>query len=61
MFENRLKWFSILLAVVAGVIALRLGEIQIIRAGEYQEAAKRILDRPLRYLRAVRGSILACF
>lgn len=58
MFENRLKWFSILLAVVAGVIALRLGEIQIIRAGEYEEAAKRILDRPLRYLRAVRGSIL---
>lgn len=58
MFENRLKWFSILLAVVAGVIALRLGEIQILRAGEYEAAAKRILDRPLRYLRAVRGSIL---
>ncbi|MCH7871283.1 MAG: hypothetical protein IID33_06245 [Planctomycetes bacterium] len=58
MFENRLKWFSILLAVVAGVIVLRLGEIQIIRAGEYDTIAEEMLKRPVRSLRAVRGSIL---
>jgi penicillin-binding protein 2 len=58
MFENRLKWFSILLGAVALVIVARLAQIQIVRAAHYEQLASRILTRPVRYLPAVRGSIL---
>ncbi len=58
MFENRLKWFSILLGAVAIVIVARLTQIQVVRGSHYEELASRILTRPVRYLPAVRGSIL---
>ena len=57
MFRKRLTWFWILLTGVAVVLLGRLGEIQIVHAGYYEDLAARMLLRPPRYLRAPRGSI----
>jgi penicillin-binding protein 2 len=58
VFERRLKWFAILMIAVALLIIARLVDVQIVRAGEYQALADRMLVRPVTYLSAPRGSIL---
>ena len=57
MFEKRLKWFSIFLALVALIIVARLIDIQILQAGDFEALAIRQLTRPTSYLPAPRGSI----
>lgn len=57
MFERRLKWFAGLLSLMALVLIVRLVDIQVVRADEYEELSSRLLTRPVRYLRAPRGSI----
>ena len=58
MFAKRLKWFVIMMVVLAVIIVLRLVEIQIVRADQYETLADNMLTRPVRYLAAPRGSIL---
>lgn len=58
MFERRVKWFSIILGCMALVIAVRLVDLQVVRADEFQAQAARMLTRPVQYLRAPRGAIL---
>src|SRR5262245_38667984 len=58
MFERRAKWFSIILACMALIIAVRLIDLQIVRADEFEAQAARRLTRPVQYLRAPRGAIL---
>lgn len=58
MFERRLKWFCILIGLAAAAIVARLAEIQVVRASEYRSLAERVTARPVRYLRAVRGTII---
>lgn len=57
MFERRLRWFVILIAALTAVIALRLVDIQVVRAAEYEALADRQLTQPTQYLRATRGAI----
>ncbi|MFH1748126.1 MAG: penicillin-binding transpeptidase domain-containing protein [Planctomycetota bacterium] len=58
MFRKRLTWFWILLTGVAILLTIRLVEIQVVRAAEYEELATHLLTRPVRYLRAPRGRIM---
>ncbi len=58
MFAKRLRWFVILMTVVALVIVGRLVDIQIVRADRYETLADHMLTRPVRYIAAARGSIL---
>lgn len=58
MFESRLKWFSFLLGLLALAIVLRLVDIQLLHAGDYEVLAGRILTRAPVLLPAVRGSIV---
>ncbi|MCG3127576.1 MAG: Peptidoglycan D,D-transpeptidase MrdA [Phycisphaerae bacterium] len=58
MFESRLKWFSFLLGLLALAIVLRLVDIQLLHAADYELLAGRILTRAPVLLPAVRGSIL---
>ena len=58
MFRNRLTWFWGLLTGIALVLVIRLLDIQVVHADAYEDLATRLLTRPVRYLRAPRGSIL---
>jgi len=58
VFRKRLTTFWILLLASATVLILRLADIQIVHAEQYEELAARLLSRPVRYPRAPRGSIL---
>ncbi len=58
MFRRRLWWFTIGLAGLAIVIAVRLVELQVAHAGQYEALAARLTLRPIRYLRPPRGRIL---
>jgi len=58
VFYNRLKWFAIAMTAVAVVIVVRLIDIQVVRAAQFEALADRMLTRPVRYLPAPRGSIL---
>jgi cell division protein FtsI/penicillin-binding protein 2 len=58
VFKKRLTTFWILLLASATVLILRLADIQIVHAEQYEELAARLLSRPVRYPRAPRGSIL---
>jgi len=58
VFAKRLRWFVILMTVVALAIVARLVDIQVLRAAQYQALADDLLTRPVRYLAAPRGSIL---
>jgi penicillin-binding protein 2 len=57
MFQRRLTWFSILLAVVALVVIARLVQIQVVQAAEYERLAERILSRRPEYVPAPRGTV----
>lgn len=59
MFERRLKWFTIVLALVAVALLVRLYELQVVRADEFDALSTRLLTRPVRYLPAPRGRIVA--
>jgi len=48
----------VLTAVAAGLIVLRLVDVQIVRAGDYAVLADRLLTRQVSYLAAPRGSLL---
>ncbi len=58
VFFNRLKWFTIAMTAVAVLIVVRLIDIQVVRAAEFEALADRMLTRPTVYLSAPRGSIL---
>lgn len=58
MFERRLGWLSGFLGLLVVVIVVRLVDIQVVRAADYEALADRLLTRPVRYLNAPRGSIL---
>ncbi len=58
MFERRLKWFTIILAIMALVVIGRLIDIQLLRADHFEAQAARMLTRPAHTLRAPRGGIL---
>ena len=58
MFAKRLRWFVILMSVVALAIVARLVDIQVLRAAQYETLADDLLTRPVRYLAAPRGNIL---
>ncbi len=58
MFAARLKWFTVLVALLAVGLLARLAEIQIVRADDFRRLAERMLTRPERLLPAPRGSIL---
>lgn len=57
MFHRRLKWFVVILFVLAVVVIGRLIDLQVLSASEYEALADRLLTRPVRYLRAPRGDI----
>jgi len=56
-FERRLQWFTILLSVAALVLIVRLVDIQVLRADQFEDLAERMMTRPVRYLRPPRGTI----
>ena len=58
VFAKRLRWFVILMIVLALVIVARLVDIQVVRAERYETFADNMLTRPVRHLPAPRGSIL---
>lgn len=58
MFENRLRWFAIIMLAMALIIIVRLVDIQVVRADSYEQLADRLLTRPITFLAAPRGSIL---
>ncbi len=58
MFRRRLTWFWILLTAAALTLAVRLVDIQLVHAADYEEQAAALLTQPVRYLPAPRGSIL---
>ena len=58
VFANRLRWFVILMIVLALIIVTRLVDVQILRADQYQTLAENMITRPDRYLSAPRGGIL---
>ncbi|MBU0618324.1 MAG: hypothetical protein KKI02_11445 [Planctomycetes bacterium] len=58
MFAKRLRWFVILMIVLALVIVARLVDVQVVRAERYETFADNMLTRPVRHLPAPRGSIL---
>lgn len=57
MFERRLRWFMVALALLAVITIGRLADIQVVRAAELRDLADKQLTRPLTYLRAPRGAI----
>ena len=59
MFEGRLKILLYLLALGAILMVVRLAELQVARGSAYRETAERMLIRPIEYIPAVRGRILA--
>lgn len=58
MFERRIRTLSIFLLVLALAIVVRLYDLQIVRAAEFDELVQRLTTRPVRYLPAARGRIL---
>ena len=58
MFERRLKFLLLCLAVVLAVVVLRLIDLQVVHAAYYKQEAKRALLRPPKTLPFVRGRIL---
>lgn len=58
MFERRLRWFVILVALVTVPILARLIDIQLVHAEKYEQMSERLLPRSQKYLRAPRGSII---
>lgn len=58
MFEQRVKWFSILIGLLACGIGARLAEIQLVRGDRYEALSEVVLRRDTEYFRAPRGSIL---
>ncbi|MFO0840008.1 MAG: penicillin-binding transpeptidase domain-containing protein [Phycisphaerae bacterium] len=58
MFRTRLKWFSILVGLLATGLVARLFEIQIVRAASFDSLATRMVIRPEVFLSAPRGGIL---
>ena len=58
MFERRLRWFVILVALVTLPILGRLIDIQLVHADKYEQMSERLLPRSQKYLRAPRGSII---
>jgi penicillin-binding protein 2 len=59
MFEGRLKILLYLLGLGAVLLVARLAELQVARGAAYRETAERMLIRPIEYISAVRGRILA--
>ncbi len=57
MYRRRLAWFLAILTALAVVIALRLGELQVVRAAEFDALAARILTQKPTDLPAPRGGI----
>ncbi len=57
MFERRLKFLLILLTVLAVGIVVRLVDIQILHAEEYEALATRLMTHTVRHLPASRGTI----
>jgi penicillin-binding protein 2 len=57
VFQRRLKWFVILLSILAVFVVGRLIDVQIVSARQYEGLADRLLTREARYLRAPRGEI----
>ncbi len=57
MFARRLWWYATLLAGLAIVIIVRLADIQVVHAADYERLATRILTRPVRYVYPSRGGI----
>lgn len=57
MFERRLRWLFALVITLAAVIALRLFDIQVVRADFYKGLGDDMLTRKPRFLNAPRGSI----
>jgi penicillin-binding protein 2 len=58
LFEKRLRWLAVLLALLALGIVVRLIDIQIVRASELSALADAQLVGPVRYCGAARGDIL---
>lgn len=58
MFERRIRTLSIFLLALAVAIVFRLYDLQIVRAGEYEQLVQRLTTKPVRYLPAARGRIL---
>ena len=57
MFENRVKLLLVLFGLPMLLIVGRLVQLQVLRAGDYQEQARQMLYRPARYYPCLRGSI----
>ncbi|MBL8878829.1 MAG: hypothetical protein JNG88_06880 [Phycisphaerales bacterium] len=58
MFERRIRTLSIFLLALAVAIVVRLYDLQIVRAAEYEALVERLTTKPVRYLPASRGRIL---
>lgn len=57
MFERRLAWFIVGMVALALLVIVRLAEIQVVRADEFQRISDRLLTRPVIDLRAPRGGV----
>ncbi len=57
MFENRLKFLLIVLGLPAIALVLRLVQLQVVRAGQYEDEAEHMLLKPAVFLPCLRGDI----
>ena len=59
MFERRLKILLALLGLCGLAVAVRLGQMQIVHAQRYRQAAAAALIRPAHYVAPIRGRIVS--
>lgn len=58
MFARRLYWFTIVMGVLAATVVIRLVDIQLVHAAEYEGLADRLLTQTVINLRPPRGDIV---